>query len=475
MHMRTRLCACMSIFAISGCAIHKQIAASGPSAPALVASHAERLEMRSLDDPDLRGWMTSSAGVTPHTWPLAEWSLSNLALAAYYFNPDLDLARANAAVANAAISTAAMKPNPTVSVGPGYETAPESPYMLGLNFSLPIETAGKRGYRIAEATHLSDATREQIALTAWNVRGRVRSALVDLLFAEKSVNLLGQQEAWQAKYTEMLESRFRAGEIPLPDLSTTRIDLANLRQSLRQVEGQEKSARAMLAAAIGVPLAALDGKRLVWDEAETLPPPQDFSISSVRAIAVRNRLDVQQAIARYEAAQSRLQLELARRYPDIDIGPGYAFEEGSHLISLQLGAALPIRNRNEGPITEAEAQRKGAGTQLLATQSAVIAETDRGFAQYDSAFAAWKAAAQSAMEAQQQRQNMHRWLEAGEADRLQAVSAEIQAAVAERARIDALHQAQTALGLLEDAVERPLTGEALPSFPEQAPNRREVQ
>lgn len=475
MHTRTRLCACMSMIAVSGCAIRKPTTLPTPSGPALVESHAARLETRSLDDPDLRAWMTSSAGITPHMWPLSEWNLSALTLAAYYFNPDLDLARANAVVANAAIKTAAMKPNPSVSLGSGYESAPESPYLLGLNFSLPIETAGKRGYRIAEATHLSQASHEQIALAAWNVRGRVRAALVDLLYTGNSVGLLRQQESWQAKYAEMLESRFRAGEIPLPDLSATKIDLANLRQSLRQAEGLEKSSRATLAAAIGVPLVALDGKRIVWDDLESLPLPQDLSINSVRAIAVRNRRDVQQAIARYEASQSRLQLELARRYPDIDLGPGYAFEEGSHLISLQLGTVLPIRNRNEGPIAEAEGQRKLAGTQLLATQSTVIAEIDRGFAQYDSAFAAWKAAAQSATEAQQQRQNMHKWLDSGEADRLQALSAEIQAAVAERARIDALHQAQTALGSLEDAVERPLTSGALPSLPEQAPNRREVQ
>ena len=32
----------------------------------------------------------------------------------------------------------------------GYETSAESPYLLGLDFSLLIEVAGKRGYRIAE-------------------------------------------------------------------------------------------------------------------------------------------------------------------------------------------------------------------------------------------------------------------------------------------------------------------------------------
>ncbi len=35
---------------------------------------------------------------------------------------------------------------------------------------IPIETAGKRGYRMAEARYLSEAARLNIAQTAWEVR-----------------------------------------------------------------------------------------------------------------------------------------------------------------------------------------------------------------------------------------------------------------------------------------------------------------
>jgi outer membrane protein TolC len=126
----------------SGCAPYRyHVAPASP--PALAAS----LEARSLDDSGLRNWM-QRAGFQPSSWPLAVWDLRALTLAAYYFNTDMDVARANAAAASAAIKTAAMKPNPSVSADAGYETAPESPYLLGLNFSLPIVTAGKRGYGI---------------------------------------------------------------------------------------------------------------------------------------------------------------------------------------------------------------------------------------------------------------------------------------------------------------------------------------
>jgi outer membrane protein TolC len=449
---------------VSGCAPYKYHPA--PIAPPALAAS---LESRSLDDPGLRTWMSQAAAFEPPAWPMTAWDLNTLTLAAYYFNTDMDVARANAAVADAAIKTAAMKPNPSVGADGGYETAAESPYLLGFDFSLPIETAGKRGYRIAEAEHLSAASRIQIAETAWAARSRVRAALVDLLFAQETGAALRNQESLQDRYTNLLEARFRAGEIPLPEVTAARIDLTNIRQALRTAEGQMAIAHAALAAAIGIPLSGIADKSMNWAKVDEPPTPASLPASNLRATAVENRLDVQRALAQYEAAQSRLQLEVARQYPDIDLGPGYAYEEGVHLISLRLGTVLPLRNHNEGPIAEAEAQRKAAGAQLLATQSTVIAETDKALAQYDAACAVVEEARRSTVQAEQQRQTANQWLKAGEADQLAAVSADIQAAVAERARLEALHQAQLALGSLEDALQRPIDPGTAPVLPKKAP------
>ena len=447
-----------------GCARYKYHPAP-VSPPALAAS----LEARSLDDAGLRTWMKQAAQYEPPAWPIERWDLNSLTLAAYYFNPDMDVARANAAVADAAITTAAMKPNPSVGASGGYETSAESPYLFGLNFSLPIETAGKRGYRIAEATHLSEASQLQVAETAWTVRSQVRAALVDLLFAEKTSAALQEQESLEIRYADLLEARLRAGEIPLPDVTAARIDLGNLRQAVRAAEGQTGSARAALAAVVGVPESSFASKTVMWVDAELPPAPEALPPHAVRTTAVENRLDVQRALAQYEAAQSRLQLEVARQYPDIDVGPGYAFEEGTHLISLELGTVLPLRNRNEGPIAEAEAQRKAAGAQLLATQTAVISQTDKALAQYDAAYSVLAQAQRTVAEAAAQRRTAEQWLKSGEADQLTAVSADLQEKIAERSRLDALHQAQIALGSLEDALQRPIVPRTAPALPTKAP------
>ena len=449
---------------LAGCAPYKYHAA--PVSPAALA---QGLYSRSLDDPDLRSWMERNADFQTSVWPLQGWDLDSLTLAAFYFNPDLDVARANVASAEAAIQTAAMKPNPTVSAGPGYETAPEAPFIMGIDFSLPIETAGKRGYRIASATHLSRASRIQLAQTAWVVRSRVRSAFVDYLFAKKAAGLLRTQESLQSKYAEIIETRFRAGEIALPEVTTARIDLTSLRQALRAAEGQVNTTHAALASAIGIPDSALDGKTLIWRELDHPPDLASLPSRTIHEAAVLNRLDVQRALEQYEAAQSNLQLQAALQYPDINIGPGYAYEEGYHLLSLRLSSILPLRNHNEGPTAEAEAQRKVAGTQLLAIQSTVISDSDKALAQYAAIYATLQESRHSVSELEQQQRIATRLLQSGETEQFTVIAAEVQTAVAERSRLDAQHQAQLSLGLLEDALQRPIDPGTTPAFPRIAP------
>ena len=449
---------------VTSCARYKY-----QDAPISPLAQAASLEARSLDDPDLRSWMKQAAGYQPTSWPLESWDLKALTLAAFYFNPELDVARANAAEASAAITTAAMKPNPSVGAGPGYESGSQGPYTMAFNFSLPIETAGKRGYRIANATHLSLGSRIQLSEAAWAVRSRVRSALVDYLFATRAAGLLRSEETLRLKYVDLTEKRFRAGEIPLPDLTTARIDLTAIRQTLSAAEGRVHTTHAALAAAMGIPESGLTGRTLVWPGADQVPAPAALPAQEMREDAVRNRLDVQRALEQYRAAQAALQLQVARQYPDIDLGPGYNYEEQANFIALSLSTVLPLRNQNQGPIAEAAARRKVAGAQLLAVQSTVIADTDKALRQYAAAYATREEAGHSVSQLEEQQKAAMRMQQSGETDQLTVVAAALQTSVAERARLDALHQAQLSLGLVEDALERPISPNTAPALPAGAP------
>ena len=119
-------------------------------------------------------------------------------------------------------------------------------------------------------------------------------------------------------------------------------------------------------ALVGLELGFGDLARVITD------PPDD----DMRRQAVTHRADILSALMEYESAQSALQLEIAKQYPDLDIGAGYQLDQTDSKWTLGINLTLPVLNRNAGPIAEAEAARTEAAARFLALQSGVLAEVD---------------------------------------------------------------------------------------------------
>ena len=166
---------------VAGCArFHPQ-----PLSPAETAAG---LESRSLDNPGLKVFLDKNLHPQPSTWPAAKWDFEMLTLAAFYYQPSLDLARAVWAEAQAGVVTAGARPNPTLGLTPQYVFNPrgEPPWVATLNLDWPIETAGKRGARVAQARHLSESARLNIAAAAWQARSQLRGSVIDFVRCARS-------------------------------------------------------------------------------------------------------------------------------------------------------------------------------------------------------------------------------------------------------------------------------------------------
>jgi outer membrane protein TolC len=335
--------------------------------------------------------------------------------------------------------------------------------LLTVDLSFPLETAGKRGYRLQAARSLDLAARLELAQAAWTVRGAVRAALVDRLVASRSVDLLRAESDRRAEQVRLLEATAAAGEISRQEVSTAEVELSRAHTAVAEADARSVESDAALAAAIGVPVAALQQVRLAWPEWESPPSAESLPGDEIERDAVLNRLDVRAALAQYAAAESSLQLEIAKQYPDIDIGPGYSYEEKQSYFTLGLAATIPLMNRNQGPIAEAEARRRQAQADFVQTQTEVISRSKRALALYAAALEGLAEADRFAGVQMRRGEATRKSVQAGEQGRLDLDDAEIERSVAERARLDALAHAQRALGDLEDAVERPLApGDALP-------------
>jgi len=438
--------------------------------PLWPAETASSLESRTLLDPGLQPFTQRNLGHEFGAWPPKAWDLRLLTLAAFYFSPALKAARARVGAAQAAIVTAGARPNPTLSLTPGIP----SPYLLGFDLGLPVRTAGKRGYALNEARNLSEAAKLDLAERGWKVRSGVRTALLDHLTAVRNLTLLRSEEETRTQQVRLLTQRLQVGDIARPELEAGQLALVSTQVAVRAAEGRVDETRAALAATVGLPVSALEGIELSWPDFEQPPSAQSLSPQLIQREAVLNRLDVRRALAEYAAAEAALQLEVARQHPDFQIGPGYQLEERNSFFTVGLTATLPIFNRNQGPIAEAEARRREAAASLLGTQAQVIAQGEVALARYRAALQELNEARASLAKLQQEREQMtERSVQVGESDRLTLNAVMLDRSAVAQAWFAALVRTQRRLGELEDAVERPLGPGDIPPLIPQTPALRD--
>ncbi|HEY8035559.1 MAG TPA: TolC family protein [Methylobacter sp.] len=427
--------------------------------PLNAADSATRIEARTLSNTGLRDFIDSVIG--NKSGRLSEaWDIDRLTLAAIYYHPDLALARTQAESMDAAAITAAQRPNPNINISPTWISnlvTTVAPWIIASYVSIPIETAGKRGFRIDKSEHLIDAARLRIADTAWLIRGRLRLAMLEVYAAREAERLLQQQLAIQQSISERLEQQLAIGEITRPEVIRSQLALNQQKLNLSAAQKRSAESRVLLAGAIGVPVSAL--AKIEFDFTR-LARPADLNlipIAELRETALRKRPDVLAALADYAAAQSALQLEIANQYPNIQANPGYTWEVGEHRWALGATAlSVPILHQNQGPIAEAEAKRHELAARFEALQLRILGDIDRAHAGLAAIHAKWLAAEQQMRTQQQNLHSAEAMFQAGETDRLALLGAQLENAAAERARLDVLVETQQALNALEDTLRYPI-------------------
>ena len=422
---------------------------------------AEDFGQRRLDSAELRDYMLAQ-GYPEKAFPIKQWGLRELTLAAFFYHPQLEVARAQWRAAEAAEITAGQRPNPGVSGYLEHHSKTDggiSPWTYGISFAIPLEVAGKRQARMERAASLSEAARIEIGQSAWQVRSHLRDSLLLYQSALGKIALLEREAALQQELLKMLETRLQAGMASSLDLSNISLQWLRTQQALAAERGRLPGLRAAVAAAVGLPPQALDAISL-----DSSPPlarastPEPLSSETIRRAGLLNRLDIRAALARYAAAEANLRLEIARQYPDIVLAPGYAWDQGDVQWTLGLSTILALMNRNQGPIAEARARRDVEASQFMALQSRVSGELEQALIE-DLAVTERLSRTRQLLEAQQQQmRQIERQFQVGQADRLEQTTARLRVLTAEQGTQAAQIETQFALNALEDAVQQPLDG-----------------
>ena len=276
--------------------------------------------------------------------------------------------------------TARLFPNPLLSVGTlsSYtqgRTLSNSGQLFS-QVSQLFELAGKRGYRIESAgfgTQSAEAAFEdavrQLGFTVKDTYYRTQLAQRRLVLAEEN----------RERFSRILDIntiRFKKGYIAEVDLIRIRLQMVDFQSQVIQSLQEAESARGELRQ-----LLRLSPKTVLELTTELGFRRIDPDIEKLRVAALAVRPDIRAKRYTFSQRESDLKLAKAYRIPDVTIGAGYAVQgakgpDNPGQVALNAGIPLPLFNRNQGGIHQAEVSLQSAEADLDKTVNQVENEVE---------------------------------------------------------------------------------------------------
>jgi outer membrane protein TolC len=181
-----------------------------------------------------------------------------------------------------------------------------------------------------------------------------------------------------------------------------------------------------------------------------------LDLGALERNALLARTDILAALAAYQAAEAAVRLEVARQFPDVQLGPGFRWRETERRWVFDFGVPIPLLNRNEGPIAEAVARRERAASDVLALQAATVDAIARSSGRYAGALRELQTARDVLTAADTRHAAVREQFELGDVDRTAILGADLEVIVARGQVVGAVRKAHVELGILEQALQRPL-------------------
>ena len=269
--------------------------------------------------------------------------------------PRLGVARADVAVANAALIAARVYPNPAFSAAYS-KSVPTYHYTLDVPLDLPMIRrprirAAQTGVRAAEIRYqlgrlLIEIEADTLYTRAIAARERLRLSRRNALDADSLLH--------------MVERRRDAGDASDMDAELARVNAGEQANVAAADSLTMISAFLDLQAALGM---LGDGVRVALVDSLTMPPaPTTPAPRALGEIAAGESLDAAALNARFQhrSVWSQFSIALGFEHGDPD--------QHGILPTFGVGIGLPFFDRNRGPIAQAEAERNRAQAELTLAQ-----------------------------------------------------------------------------------------------------------
>lgn len=334
----------------------------------------------------IRRVQAEQVATAPQPRRLALAELEQLALER---NPTLIQATAQIDIARAKALQAGLYYNPTVGTDSeqvGIRTGTQGSAWgerQGAFVQQEFVTAGK--LRLSRAKYQQESVQAEIQATAQQYRifNGLRIAFYDVLAEQRLIEihreLLQNAEAAVRTTEEMVN----VGQANRPDLLQARIEARKARIELRTAENNYRKAWQHLITIVGapeLPLSPLEGNLepegppLEWDSALFRLLQESPEMALVRAEVVRDEITVHR--------------ERVQPIPNINlrVGTGYNFESRNATADASLFIQVPIFDRNQGTIRQAQAELMRAVADIARMELSLQQRLADTFARYENAW-----------------------------------------------------------------------------------------
>lgn len=434
------------------CALLIPACASVPRQPLEPDVELERLAARALDAPELAEAVCPRVGLETSAWPPAELDLAALFAVALELRPEMGAALADVQAAQARVRTADTPPNPSLQLTPEYVTGAgvSDNWAVTVVLDLLHWPHQRRARQRALAEQEVVLAALESSERAWELYVEVRDALQRQRFERDELALARDELELRRRLVSSREA-LRAGGVGTgPELRREESAARTQAVETKVLEGRLAAARQQLATAVGLDARQLADRTLVAPD-----PPRSETAEERRALLL-DRLDLRRTLAEYEATERALELELARQWPDVRLGPGYQYDLGDNRFQLGIGFELPLFDRNEGPVAEAVARREQVAARFRVEQGRALGEIATARVELDTARAVLDLADGAVAQQEARTRAAERAAEAGALDRLEALAVQLDLVTARRSRLGGRRSLVAARDRLEDALQRPL-------------------
>jgi cobalt-zinc-cadmium efflux system outer membrane protein len=283
----------------------------------------------------------------PGDLPTGTITLRQALAMALLHNPDLAGAAWDVRMAEARRIQAGLPPNPELS--------------FDMDIISPIRAA-ERTLQLGQVIFPSPKLQRQAKVAArqrdlagWDyearrisVFARTTKAFVALRAAQEKVGLADEITAVSQRMAHTAGERVRSGKAsPLEEMKA-KVELGRVRMEMEEARQAVPASQRRLAALWGSTQPSFEGAEAEFDIAGTIPAAEDL------AALLANNPEVARWATEMELRQAVLRLEKTRVIPDLTLAGGWKHEDQSDGGVASLSIPLPIFDRNQGSIREAE-------------------------------------------------------------------------------------------------------------------------